>query len=229
MDPEFIRFPHTPHLAWLAQGRPRSDKVLDNAEVAELLSQEVVVEEKVDGANVGLSVDARGRVRAQNRGQYLAPGGHPQFGPLWPWMDARSSELCDQLGPDRIVFGEWCFAVHSLRYDQLPDWFLGFDVFDRKTGEWWSTQRRDELFERVAIVPVPELLRGPTKLAELVALLERSPSRVGAPQLEGLYVRREVNDRLLARAKLVRAEFVQQIDEHWSRQPLRKNQLRQPG
>lgn len=52
----FFRFPHTPHLAWLGTVPPRSDKVLAEDEVANLLAKEVVVEEKVDGANIGFSV-----------------------------------------------------------------------------------------------------------------------------------------------------------------------------
>jgi len=68
---DFFRFPHTPHLAWLGPGAPRDDKVLTPAEVRELLNGEVVVEEKIDGANLGLSLAPDGSLRAQNRGQYL--------------------------------------------------------------------------------------------------------------------------------------------------------------
>src|SRR5690606_2076140 len=49
---EFFRFPQTPHLAWLGEGQPRDDKVLTPDEVDALLAGEVVVEEKVDGANI---------------------------------------------------------------------------------------------------------------------------------------------------------------------------------
>ena len=48
----FFRFPHTPHIAWLAPGVPRDDKVLSPADAAEVLAGEVVVEEKLDGANL---------------------------------------------------------------------------------------------------------------------------------------------------------------------------------
>lgn len=225
MAPDFIRFPHTPHLAWLAPGRPRDDKVLDAAEVAELLAGEVVIEEKVDGANVGLSVDAAGNVRAQNRGRWLAPGDHPQFGPLWPWLHARADLLRQHLGDAHMIFGEWCFAVHSVHYDRLPDWFLGFDVLDRADNEFWSSTRRNELFERLEIQPTPELQRGRTTLPELKRLLEHTTSRVGTGPAEGLYIRRESSERLLARAKLVRPDFLQQIEEHWSRRPMQPNHL----
>ncbi|HMM73809.1 MAG TPA: RNA ligase family protein, partial [Rhodocyclaceae bacterium] len=66
---DFFRFPHTPHLAWLGPDAPRDDKVLAPAEARALLSGEVVVEEKLDGANLGLSLAPDGSLRAQNRGQ----------------------------------------------------------------------------------------------------------------------------------------------------------------
>ena len=85
---EFFRFPHTPHLAWLGAGQPRDDKVLSPEEAREILSGEVVVEEKVDGANLGLSVDDDGELRVQNRGTYLDLNtSHAQFKPLRRWLD----------------------------------------------------------------------------------------------------------------------------------------------
>lgn len=48
-----FRFPHTPHLAWLGAGTPRNDKVLSTAEALRLLEHPVVLEEELDGANLG--------------------------------------------------------------------------------------------------------------------------------------------------------------------------------
>ena len=67
----FFRFPHTPHLAWLGAGVPRDDKVLSPEEANKILAGSIVVEEKLDGANLGLSIGPDGQLRAQNRGQYL--------------------------------------------------------------------------------------------------------------------------------------------------------------
>src|SRR5690606_15895348 len=81
---EFFRFPHTPHLLWLGDGMPRADKVLPPDEAEALLAREVTVEEKVDGANVGVSVDQSGELRAQNRGAWVERDGcHPQFSPMF--------------------------------------------------------------------------------------------------------------------------------------------------
>jgi hypothetical protein len=76
----YFRFPRTPHLAWLGPGEPRRDKVLSPLEAQVLLSHQVIVEEKVDGANLGFSIDEAGDLRAQNRGAFLLPeNSHPQF------------------------------------------------------------------------------------------------------------------------------------------------------
>jgi ATP-dependent RNA circularization protein (DNA/RNA ligase family) len=194
------------------------------AELRALLSGEVVVEEKVDGANLGLSVDDDGTLRGQSRGNYLnLDETTGQWKPLSRWLSTHRHAIADALTTDLILFGEWCYAVHSLRYTRVPDWFLAFDVFDRSTGEFWSVDRRNDLTRRLRIDVVPELGRGHFDIDGLKKLLARSALTDGAP--EGLYVRRETDGRLLQRAKLVRAEFVQAIDEHWSRRRLEANHL----
>ena len=221
---DFFRFPHTPHIAWLGEGQPRDDKVLDEGDIAGLLATELVVEEKVDGANLGFSTTEDGELRAQNRGSYLAPASaHPQFKPLWSWLATRWSDLVDALWPDQMLFGEWCHAVHSVRYDALPDWFLGFDVYDRAAGCFWDTVRRDALLAQLGLHPVPRLARGHFELPALTGLL--GTSRVGSGPMEGLVARTEQDGWTVARGKLVRAEFTQAIDAHWSRGRMVQNRL----
>jgi hypothetical protein len=221
---DFFRFPHTPHIAWLGPGKPRADKVLAPHEVSEMLAREVVVEEKVDGANLGFSVGEDGTLRAQNRGSYLdldAPKG--QWKPLKRWLSMRRSALIDALGSNLMLFGEWCYAVHSVRYDRLPDWFLAFDVYDRATGEFWSVDRRNALTATLGLATVPELSRGRHTIESLGRLL--GASRLTDGPAEGLYIRSEQLGVLRTRAKLVRAEFVQAIEEHWSKRPIEENRL----
>lgn len=220
----FFRFPHTPHLAWLAPERPRADKVLSPNEARELLSGALVVEEKVDGANLGFSVDEHGMLRGQNRGSYVdldAPKG--QWKPLKRWLAIRQHGLAEALKPGLMLFGEWCYAVHSVRYTRLPDWFLAFDIYDRAKREFWSAERRNALARRLDVAVVPELAQGRFDLEGLKRLMGRSTVTDGPA--EGLYVRREQSGHLLQRAKLVRAQFVQAIDEHWSRRAIETNQL----
>lgn len=218
---DFFRFPHTPHLDWLGEGALRDEKLLTPLEVEELLAGDVVVEEKIDGANVGFSTTADGELRVQNRGAYLrADHCHPQFAVLWSWLPRPT--LAEALWPNLMLFGEWCYAVHSVKYDALPDWFVGFDVYDTDTGDFWSTDRRDELLNALNFASVPRVASGQYRLDELEGMLANS--RFGREPMEGIVVRREADGKTVSRAKLVRPSFVQTIDEHWSRGPFERNQ-----
>lgn len=224
---EFVRFPHTPHLAWLGQGQgqPRDDKVLTGSEVKKLLASEIVVEEKVDGANIGFSAAEDGELRVQSRGSYLNFDlAHLQFRPLRSWLSARASTLSKTVSTNLVLFGEWCYATHGVAYDRLPDWFLGFDVYDRAAGRFWDCTRRDALLTELRLQRVPFVASRRFSIDQLRALLSGT-SQVGSGRIEGLIVRQESDGFTTARAKLVRAEFTQAIGEHWSRGALRPNSL----
>jgi len=221
---DLVRFPRTPHLAWLGKGTPREDKVLSTAERSAFLSGELVVEEKVDGANVGIAASDEGGLLAWNRGTLLHRGQcHPQFGPLFRWMAEREAALLRVLRLDLALFGEWCYAVHSVRYTRLPDWLLVFDVYDFGRERFWSTSRRNALAAELGCSTVPELARGRCDLPALRALF--STSRLGEAPAEGLYLRRETDEWLVERAKLLRPEFIEGIEEHWRKRPMETNRL----
>ena len=222
---DFFRFPHTPHIAWLAHGAPRDDKVLSPAEVSDLLTREVVIEEKLDGANLGFSVSPEGQARAQNRGQYLTPPFHGQFTKLGPWLNAHEDRLFDALGTRLMAFGEWCAARHSLDYVSLPDWWLLFDVYDRVEGQFWSTHRRNAWAKLHGFNIVPNLHAGRVRMAQLLEWVASEKSKFRHGNLEGLVIRLENADWLELRAKLVRPDFTQAIDSHWRSRALEWNQL----
>jgi len=212
-------------MAWLASGEPRDDKVLSPAEVAELLAGDVVIEEKLDGANLGLSVSADGVLRAQNRGQYLLQPFNGQFARLGPWLAAHEDKLFDALGANLIAFGEWCAARHSLNYASLPDWWLVFDVYDRATGQFWSTARRDAWAAQLGLITVPKLHTGHVDMNQLRECVHVRHSLFRQGPLEGIVIRRENVEWLEQRAKLVRADFTQAIEGHWRSRALQWNRV----
>lgn len=221
----FFRFPHTPHLAWLGEGSPRDDKVLSPNEVAALLAGDVVVEEKLDGANIGLSLAPDDSLRAQNRGQYLAEPHAGQFARLPAWLTQHGDALRSALTPNIILFGEWCAARHSLDYAALPDWFLLFDVYDRSAGCFWSSLRRNALASSAGLMTVPQVLLGKTTVTELKQLVATKPGHYREGPLEGVVIRRESAEWCEARAKLVRPDFAQAIDIHWRKRVIEWNRI----
>ena len=225
---DFFRFPHTPHIAWLGIDSPRDDKVLDSDQAQALLAGEVVVEEKIDGANLGLAVTANGEIRAQNRGQYLTEPCAGQFSRMGAWLSQHRYALLDHLSPKLILFGEWCAARHSLDYNELPDWYMVFDVWDRVAKRFWSTPRRDALATRLGLALVPCIYRGKARMSDLQSLLEKSMSRYRCGPPEGIVVRSEDAQWTLARAKLVRSEFTQTIGQHWRSRAIEWNRVKPP-
>jgi hypothetical protein len=190
-----------------------------------LLSEPVVIEEKIDGANLGLSVGDDGRLRAQNRGQYLDLPQGGQFSRLPAWLAAHEADLAPELAGSLILFGEWCAARHSVTYDALPDWLLVFDIYDREAGRFWSATRRNEFCEKLGLPHVPTLFEGKTSLPALRKMLESQCSRFGGGGVEGVVIRRNDGSWLRGRAKLVRPDFTQAIDEHWRRRSIVWNRL----
>lgn len=223
MKNDFFKFPSTPHLATLAGVDIRDDKVLSDSERDEFLQHDIVVEEKVDGANLGISFDSEGNIRAQNRGAYLHLPGSGQWKKLGDWLTPRTDTLFEHLSDHFILFGEWCFAQHSVFYDRLPDWFLGFDVYDTRFGRFLSSNRRDALLMELCIAQVPVIARGHFAYPEVQQFL--STSKFGDQPAEGLYLRFDHNDWLAQRAKLVRPAFIQSVEQHWSHSAIKPNRL----
>jgi ATP-dependent RNA circularization protein (DNA/RNA ligase family) len=194
------------------------------SEARALLSHSVIVEEKLDGANIGISVDQHGELRVQNRGTFLSWDTlHPQFKPLRRWIELRRLALTAALRPSLVLFGEWCYAMHSIHYTRLPDWFLAFDVYDAQGDTFWCSARRDALVLQLGLELVPRLATGRHDRDGVARLL--GPSSFADGPAEGIYLRWDDGPRLGGRGKIVCPEFLQSISEHWSQAAIRPNTL----
>jgi ATP-dependent RNA circularization protein (DNA/RNA ligase family) len=223
MKVDFFKFPTTPHLTTMPGSDIRSDKVLIELEFDEFLTHELTVEEKVDGANLGLSFDAEGNIRAQNRGAYLHLPGSGQWEKLGNWLAHHIDALCEHLSDRYILFGEWCFAQHSIFYTRLPYWFFAFDIYDRETRRFFATLHRDRLLDEMRLSEVPRLAHGRFTFPEIQKLL--SQSKLADQAAEGIYLRIDQGDWLEKRAKLVCPAFIQAGVQHWSRSAIKPNRL----
>jgi hypothetical protein len=233
-----LKYPRTPHLEG-SRLQP-GDSAADQTPLASLAGLNLAIEEKVDGANSGISFSDSAELRLQSRGHFLTGGAREKhFNQLKQWAQVHEDAFFDVLGTRYIMFGEWMYAKHSMYYDALPHLFLEFDVFDKQTGQFLSTPRRRELLEPLPVVSVPVLYEGtaPTKVEELMGWIglsvarteqwrqslseeasrrELDLDRVGEQtdadeRVEGLYIKVEDADRVVSRYKFVRASFTQTI------------------
>lgn len=228
MVASFYRFPHTPHLAWLSNGPVRDDKVFTPQEAKAFLDEHVAIEEKIDGANIGFSLSPEGSLRIQQRGDYLQVPYKGQFSGLQTWLALHGPDLEAFLQePEHqglILFGEWCAARHSVAYTHLPDPFLLFDIADPEGQRFWNRQRRNAAAYLLRLATVP-LLQDDTlhTIKGLRSEINHFRSRYHQGPPEGVILRQDDPQWCKARAKLVRPDFTQAIEEHWSSRPIEWN------
>jgi len=220
---ELFKFPRTPHLFVVEGLEIRDDKVLSEQECYSFLNNTIILEEKVDGSNIGISFSNSGELLIQNRGNYIFPESHPQFRLIGDWAYSRLALLQEYISSDFIVFGEWCFAKHSIQYTSLPDWFLGFDVYNKKNNDFLNCEQRNQLFEKINIEIIPRFGKGKYSKRDLEKLLNQLKSNFYSGPIEGIYLRLEDSEKLVKRAKIVNKQFIQDINKHWSKQELTNN------
>jgi hypothetical protein len=205
-----------------------------------LAGRHLVVEEKVDGANCGLSFDRTGRLRLQSRGHYLTGGPRErQFGLLKSWAQRHRADLWELLGDHYVLYGEWCYGRHTIFYTDLPHYLLEFDILDTQTDTFLSTERRRALLQDapyIASVTVlssgsitsPEAIQqlvGPSRwiapdhreqLADAAREAGLDPAQALAESdpsglMEGLYIKIEEGGEVTERYKYVRRGFLQTV------------------
>lgn len=202
-----VKAPRTYHLPW-SPGRTDDDKVL--ASLAAWRGERVVATVKMDGENTSLYAD--GYLHARS----IDGRNHPSRAWVKRFWAARAADL----PAGWRVCGENLFARHSIGYDALPSFFLGFGLWDERNicRPWDETL---EWFALLGVTPVPTLYDGPFDEAALRAL------RVPDGQ-EGFVVRAAgaipyARFRTLV-GKFVRANHVQ-TDQHWMDGPVVPNGL----
>ena len=223
---DFFKFPSIPHLK-SSSSVTRQDKILSPSERIEFLRNKLVIEEKLDGANIGISIGDEGTIRVQNRGSILSLPYRGQFSRLNSWLEIQRPQLETALKSNVILFGEWCAAQHSIHYGSLPDFFILFDVYDLKNQAFWSVFRRDSLAKNHDFKIPKRFDLKSQDIHELSEFLNDTTSKFSDAHIEGIILRQD--DRLwnIRRAKLVRADFTQSIDDHWSKKTIVWNKLRE--
>ncbi|RHY28210.1 hypothetical protein DYB32_006142 [Aphanomyces invadans] len=165
---------------------------------------------------------------AQNRSHFATCATAPQFKGLDVWINVHQFELCELLSPPGryVLYGEWLYAQHSIAYSKLPSYFLAFDMYDRERECFWSVSKLDEALADTSIHMVPTVFSGScSTMGQVQALLE-TPSKFYDGFVEGVVIRKECGGILDAKAKLVRDDFLQHIDDHWTKKGVVKNHLR---
>ena len=225
---KFVKFPRTKHAINLGSAS-RDDLIMTEGDLQMLIDGPIVVEEKIDGANLGISIDSSGKILVQNRSHYVNPSTHPQFKLLGVWIENHREELAEILEwTNQILFGEWVYAKHSIQYTKLPDYFLVYDLYTISTNSFASRGVLDNLLQHTSLQQVPKIGEGKYSKDELVNLVSNTISRFSDEIVEGIYIRKGSEDFKLtqARGKVVRVGFIAG-NQHWTKYKIQKNLLRE--
>lgn len=182
---QITKYPRTPHLEGsnLAPGDEAKDRVRIRDVVKDYPGALWVVEEKLDGANTGLSLDPETfELLPQSRGHVLSGGAREgQFSAFKEWATVHEAAIMDVLEDRFISYHEWTWAVHTKFYDALPHYLHEFDLLDRNAGKFLSTAARREVLAGTPYVSVPVLYEGPAPscIEELTSLIRPSLYQTG--------------------------------------------------
>lgn len=235
---ELYKYPRTQHIE--GSGLQAGDEDLDVIPFQEFAGRYLVVEEKMDGANSAVSFGPDGKLLLQSRGHYLMGGEREKHFDLFKaWARRYTAELWDVLSDRYVMYGEWLYARHSVFYTDLPHYFLEFDLFDKTSEDFLSTQRRREMLAHAPFVASVKMLHAGT-VPSMQALKDMvGPSHFIAPDylrrleaicqerhldarqvlaetdqtglMEGLYIKVEEDGLVQERYKYVRAGFLQTV------------------
>jgi len=193
---------------------------LSSKEVTQLLAGRVVVEEKMDGANVGIIRHKQG-LHLQKRGSLVGQSEHLQYQRFLAWAMYENFNQLMKLPIGSLVYGEWLYCVHTLFYDKLPSYFLAFDVWDGK--RFLDYDERNAFCIKYGLEQVPLVSVGNYEPKELFDLIPKV-SNYGSGMSEGIIVKR-YNKHGYLRGKLKHPQFDIEFDEHtWDGSKI--NQLR---
>lgn len=205
---ELYKYPRTPHLPF-SQGMTNDDKVLSNT--LHFQGRPVVITEKMDGENTTIY---------QN--YYHARSLDSKHKEYHSWLLRFLSEKQYLIPEDMHICGEYLYAKHSIKYENLVSYFYGFSAWKKDFClDWESTLL---FFQKIGIVPVPQLYVGiySDDVVKEVAqrVIKSGGEGVVVRSLSGFYYK----DFSKNVAKFVRKNHVQ-TQKHWSLKEIETNKL----
>lgn len=201
---------------------PRGKKCLSENELNVLLDGEIIIEEKIDGGVVGISWD-------HNNSTHLAIGKHrmipanensKQFYGFNRWIYDHYEKI-ELIPHGYVVYGEWMKASHQIFYDELPDYFLGFDIWDGQ--KYVDYHNKEKLFKKFGFEMIPALYIGKIKNVKQILHMTKRSQFSSSEIMEGVLIK---NYEKQLYGKYVRREFMDSMEEHWLKKPLIENKLR---
>lgn len=208
----------------ISQIKVKGKHYLSHKETSALLWGNIVVEEKLDGANTGVVRHKQG-FTLQKRGSLVGPSEHAQFNYFHSWANRDKYDQIMKMPVGHIVYTELLYSVHHIYYDKLPDYVIVIDVWN---GRKYLNRKEKERFCQIYdLVVVPLIGEGHFKKDRLFELIP-SESAYGE-QIEGIVIKKyHKKNKLYLKGKIVLPDFINALQgsKHWTRKPLGRNKVK---
>jgi len=196
----YVKYPRTFHVPW-SPGIHDDDRVIPTMEG--FVGRRVIVTEKMDGENTSLYQD-----------HYHARSVDGRSHPSQDYAKAMHAQFAHDIPYRWRINVENCFAQHSVVYENLKSYLLGFAVWNERNA-CLSWDECLEWFELLGIEPVPVLYDGVYDEAAIRALYDE---KADWEHSEGYVIRIadgfEFGQFHSSVAKYVRKGHVQ-TNKHW--------------
>jgi hypothetical protein len=210
----YVKYPRTYHLP-SSPGAGADDKTL--RDLSQFEDREIVVTCKLDGENASVYPDGFFHARS------LDGRSHPSQA----WVKALAARIGPELPSGWRVCGENLYAQHSIRYENLPSYFLMFAIYDEHNLclSWDDTEEWAAL---LGLQTTPVIYRGRLD-SEVVqrAFQKYADSHDG--EHEGYVIRLAesfpYSAHRVSTGKWVRADHVADRVHHWASTQVKPNQL----
>lgn len=213
--PDFGRMLHLPH-----QPNCDRDDLVATEEAASAIFRThdiCVVEEKIDGSQVGLALPEGGVPFVRNKNHVLNKGygrkrtnAKMQYAPLWNWVTEHAGcfdFLEGYFGETVGVYGEWIYAEHTLRYDLAPADFVAYQIYSPGLSDFVDPYEARAALGEAGFVLPPLLGVRVSSYEDLVALANQPSPWSSRDVREGVVVKYGDGERLLGQFKMRRASF----------------------
>ena len=135
----WVKYPRTYHLPW-SEGMCDDDRMLESLDAFK--DKRVIISLKYDGESTTMYKDYIHARSVDGRSH-----------PTRNWVKQFRSQICHDIPEDWRICGENLYAKHSIGYDNLPSYFMGFSIWNEKNTclSWEDTI---EWFQLLGIIPV---------------------------------------------------------------------------
>jgi RNA ligase. len=209
----YYKYPRTPHLPW-SPGRTKDDRVL--TDVSHLEGRPLVATVKMDGESTTLYRD---HMHARSLDSKDHVSRH--------WLKAFHASIKNLIYPGWRICGENLYAKHSIGYDDLMSYFLGFSVWTENNTclEWEETLM---MFDELGIYVPEQFTPNPTtSLKEIDELFHEKYENKHEGYVVRVFDEFKYEDFGRSVAKYVRTNHVQ-TDTHWMYKEVIPNKLWKP-